>query len=87
MRGMSDHIPPLSKAATDLPIGTYKHYKGNTYRTLDVGRHSETLEEVVIYQALYGDHDIWVRPLSLFLETVEWEGKTVPRFTFLAEEA
>ncbi len=71
--------------------GIYKHYKNKLYRILGVGRHTETLEEMVVYQALYDDpefgpHAIWIRPKALFEETVEWEGKTVPRFTFVRDE-
>jgi hypothetical protein len=74
-------LKPYSDEATSLQLGVYEHYKGKTYKVLGVGRHSETQEEVVIYQALYGDHDYWVRPLKMFLETVELEnGKVVPRF-------
>jgi hypothetical protein len=60
--------------------GTYRHYKGNFYEVLDVGKHSETLEEVVIYRALYGNYDIWVRPLKMFAEDVEVNGKKQKRF-------
>lgn len=60
--------------------GLYQHYKGQRYKVLHIARHSETLEELVVYQALYGDHGIWVRPLAMFLENVTIEGKTVPRF-------
>ncbi|MBS0647916.1 MAG: DUF1653 domain-containing protein [Verrucomicrobia bacterium] len=63
-----------------LPLGIYEHYKGNCYEVLGVGRHSETHEEMVVYRALYGSHDIWIRPLSLFVDTVSWEGRTLPRF-------
>jgi hypothetical protein len=73
-------LAPFSEAALRLPLGTYEHYKGNRYEVLGVGRHSETHEEMVVYRSLYGSHDLWIRPLSLFLDTVEWEGKTVSRF-------
>ena len=58
----------------------YRHFKGNTYEIVAVGRHSETLEDVVVYRALYGEGDVWVRPLSMFTDMVETDGKTVPRF-------
>ena len=76
-------LAPFSEAATQLPLGIYEHYKGNRYEVLGVGRHSETHEEMVIYRALYGNHDFWIRPLSLFLDTVNWEGKILPRFRML----
>ena len=64
-----------------LVLGTYEHYKGNRYEVLGIARHSETLEELVVYRALYGEHDLWVRPLSMFLEQVEIDGQKVSRFT------
>ena len=70
--------------------GIYRHYKGNLYRVMGVGRHSETLEEFVVYIALYdgevGKNSIWSRPLSMFLEDVEVDGKKMPRFEFLKKE-
>lgn len=69
----------------DVKPGKYQHYKGKMYEVLGVGRHSETLEEVVIYRALYesefGKNALWIRPLKMFLETVTVEGERVPRFT------
>jgi len=76
-------LAPFSEAATKLALGTYKHYKGNRYEVIGIGRHSETHQEMVIYRALYGANDFWVRPLSSFLEMVEWEGHTVPRFKLI----
>lgn len=69
-----------SKKRKPVP-GIYIHYKGNKYRVQGVARHTETKEEVVVYQALYGDFDLWIRPLEMFMETVEFEGRVVPRFT------
>lgn len=66
-----------------LNLGIYEHYKGQQYEVIGIAKHSETLEELVVYRALYGEHDLWVRPHSMFLETVEFEGKEVPRFTFI----
>jgi len=60
--------------------GMYEHYKGNRYEVIGVAKHSETLEELVVYRALYGTRETWVRPLSMFFEDVEVEGKRVPRF-------
>lgn len=58
----------------------YRHFKGNEYLVLHLAKHSETLEDLVVYQALYGEKGIWVRPLSMFLEQVVHEGKLVNRF-------
>ncbi|MBE36118.1 MAG: hypothetical protein CMI16_11300 [Opitutaceae bacterium] len=72
---------------SDLPAsprepkpGLYRHYKGNDYRLIGLARHSETLEPMVVYEALYGEGGLWVRPAAMFRETVEINGKTVPRF-------
>ena len=69
-----------------LQPGLYRHYKGPEYRVFSVARHSETEEEVVFYQALYGDYGLWVRPLSMFLESVEVDGEHVPRFALVKPE-
>ncbi len=74
-------------ASPDVPCGRYRHYKGNEYTVLSVARHSETLEELVVYRQEYGDHGLWVRPKSMFLETVEVDGKVVPRFLSLEPKA
>lgn len=66
--------------------GRYRHYKGNEYEVLGVARHSETMEELVVYRALYGEYGLWVRPLAMFTETVERDGVTVPRFRYCSEE-
>lgn len=63
--------------------GVYKHYKGNLYEVIDIARHSETLEYVVVYKALYGDYGLWVRPLTMFTENVVIDGNTKPRFIFV----
>jgi hypothetical protein len=65
----------------EIKIGKkYRHFKGNEYLVLHVAKHSETLEDMVVYQALYGEKGMWVRPLSMFLDTKEVEGKIVNRF-------
>ncbi|MBS3147800.1 DUF1653 domain-containing protein [Candidatus Woesearchaeota archaeon] len=70
--------------------GIYRHYKGKNYKVLGTARHSETLEELVVYQALYesefGKDAIWVRPKKMFEESVEIEGKKVLRFSWVGEE-
>ena len=60
--------------------GRYRHYKGKDYEVIGVARHSETEEPLVVYRCLYGDHSLWVRPLPMFLETVDVAGEQVPRF-------
>ncbi len=65
--------------------GIYKHYKGNNYKVIGMVKHSETLEELVLYQALYGAEDLWVRPEKMFYEEVEIDGKKVPRFEWIKE--
>lgn len=65
--------------------GRYLHFKGKEYEVLGVARHSETEEELVVYRALYGDFGLWVRPVSMWNETVERDGKTFRRFTYIGE--
>ena len=65
--------------------GRYRHFKGKEYEVLGVARHSETEEDLVVYRALYGDFDLWVRPVSMWNETVERDGKTFRRFTYIGE--
>ena len=69
-----------------MKLGIYQHFKGNYYKVLAIAKHSETLEEMVVYQALYGEFGIWVRPLYMFEETVEHNGEVKQRFTFIKEE-
>ena len=70
-----------------LRLGTYKHYKGKKYRVISVAKHGETLEDMVVYEALYDNKlsKMWVRPLSMFLGEVEVDGKKVPRFMFIED--
>lgn len=63
-----------------IELGRYKHYKGNAYEVLGVAHHSETMEELVVYRALYGERGLWVRPLAMFLEKVIVDGIPEPRF-------
>ena len=72
----------FSQEATQLPLGLYRHFKGGEYRVIAVAHHSEDLSELVVYESLTGG-GVWVRPLSMFLDTKEYEGKEVPRFTYL----
>lgn len=65
--------------------GRYRHFKGKEYEVLGVARHSETEEELVVYRALYGDFSLWVRPARMWNETVERDGKTFRRFTYIGE--
>lgn len=69
----------------NIKPGKYRHFKGNEYEVIGVGRHSETLEEYVIYRALYGEGGLWVRPASMWNETVERDGKTYKRFEYIGE--
>ena len=74
---MSSDLPPLPN---EPQPGLYRHYKGNEYRVLGLARHSETLEPLVVYQALYGERGTWVRPATMFVETGEVGGRRVARF-------
>ena len=69
----------------DLRPGRYRHFKGNEYRLLYIARHSETLEPMVVYQALYGEMGIWVRPAEMWSEHVDRDGYSGPRFTYIGE--
>lgn len=65
--------------------GKYRHYKGPLYEVIDIARHSETEEEMVVYRTLYGEFSLWVRPLEMFVEEIEYEGSKVKRFEYLGE--
>lgn len=64
----------------------YRHFKGGEYRVIGIARHSETLEEMVVYEALYGEGGLWVRPASMWNEEIERDGKKFKRFEFIGEE-
>jgi hypothetical protein len=66
-----------------IRLGRYKHYKGGEYRVQDIAIHSETEQLMVVYRPLYGDKNLWVRPLTMFNELVEHNGQQTPRFSFL----
>lgn len=73
-----------------IKLGKYQHYKGGCYQVIGVAHHSETLEELVVYRALYnspefGENSLWVRPLKMFLESVEVNGQKVPRFKYIKQ--
>ena len=68
-----------------VPQGIYRHYKGSLYQVLHTAQHSETEESLVVYRCLYGEYGVWVRPLTMFTETVMVDGKQVPRFELIKD--
>jgi hypothetical protein len=70
-----------------IPVGVYRHYKGNQYEVVGFARHSETLEDMVIYRALYGEGAAWVRPLAMWENLIEVDGKTVKRFEYVGDKS
>ena len=66
-----------------IKIGKYEHYKGGQYEVLGVAKHSETMEQFVVYKALYDEGELWIRPLKMFMEEVEFGGKKVARFKYI----
>lgn len=75
----------MSERKQTISPGRYRHYKGKDYEVIDLARHSETEEWMVVYRCLYGDHSLWVRPLSMFRDSVELAGEQVPRFSRLPD--
>ena len=71
----------------EIRSGRWRHFKGGEYEVICVARHSETEEDMVVYRALYGEGGVWVRPAAMWLEMVERDGVTVPRFTFMEGKA
>ena len=69
-----------------IKLGKYRHFKGKEYEVLAIAKHSETLQDMVVYKCLYGDYSIWVRPLSMFEESITRDGKTFKRFEYIDEE-
>lgn len=76
----------MTDSRNQIRPGRYRHYKGKDYQVIDLARHSETEEWLVVYRCLYGDHSLWVRPLTMFRETVELAGEQVPRFSRLDDD-
>ncbi|MEE1491928.1 MAG: DUF1653 domain-containing protein, partial [Massilioclostridium sp.] len=76
---------PEQEQGNERRTGRYRHFKGNEYRVIGFARHSETGEELVVYQQLYGEYALWVRPVEMFFEIVERDGQRFPRFTYLGE--
>ena len=70
---------------TEIKMGRYRHFKGMEYEVIGIAKHSETLEPMVVYRALYGDGGLWVRPLSMWQESVTRDGKTQSRFTYIGD--
>jgi hypothetical protein len=75
----STELAPLP----ELKTGRYRHYKGNEYEVVGLARHSESEEVMVVYRPLYNDSGMWVRPYPMFMESVEIDGKQIPRFAFI----
>ena len=69
----------------EIKLGKYRHFKGMEYEVIALARHSETLEEMVVYRALYGEGGVWVRPAAMWQESVTRDGVTQPRFTYIGE--
>ncbi len=67
----------------EIKPGKYRHFKGQLYEVIGIAKHSETMEELVVYRALYDEQALWLRPKKMFLEKVKINGKTVPRFEFV----
>ena len=73
------------EAVSSIPLGRYRHFKGKEYEVIAIARHSETEEAMVVYKALYGDGGVWCRPASMWLESVERDGKIYKRFERIEE--
>ena len=69
----------------EIKPGRYRHFKGNEYEVLGMARHSETMEEMVVYRALYGEFGLWIRPAAMWHETVDREDYSGPRFLYIGE--
>ena len=69
----------------EIKLGKYRHFKGMEYEVIGIAKHSETLEDMVVYRALYGEGGLWVRPAAMWQESVTRDGKTQPRFTYIGD--
>ena len=69
----------------NIKLGKYRHFKGGEYEVLGIAKHSETQEQMVVYRALYGEREIWVRPASMWNEQIQKDGKTFSRFTYIGK--
>jgi hypothetical protein len=79
---MTDPLPTL----LETPPGRYRHYKGGLYEVIGTARHSETLEPMTLYRALYGERGLWVRPAAMFEEAIEVDGMRQPRFVRISDK-
>src|SRR5690606_20354704 len=73
----------VTRMSIEVKPGRYRHFKGKYYDVIGVAKDSESMREVVVYRALYGEHGLWVRPLEMFLEVVERDGMRLPRFEYV----
>ncbi len=71
---------------SSIKLGRYRHFKGNEYEVVGIAKHSETLEEMVVYRALYNEGELWVRPAAMWNEVIERDGKRFQRFTYIDKE-
>ena len=70
-----------------IRLGKYRHFKGQLYQLIDIAHHSESQEPMAVYRALYGERGLWVRPLAMFVETIQRDGKQMQRFEFIEDES
>ena len=77
----------IKMKTSPIPLGKYRHFKGNEYEVIAIAKNSETLEDTVVYRALYGEGDLWVRPLSMWTEIVERDGKRFVRFEYVGDNS
>ena len=82
----AENIQPEAIVQSEIAPGRYRHFKGNEYEVIGTATHSETLEKYVVYRALYGENQLWIRPVKMWCEEVEFEGEKVPRFAYISQE-